>query len=125
MRTSEIAWAAGLFEGEGSVVHLGGATSKRWCCALAMVDRDVVEHFFEVVQVGRMYGPYGYRNDLKRKRKHHKPYWRWAVANRDGVLLLYRMFRRWMGVRRLAKLEQAAADVRTIAVTRERKRRFR
>lgn len=39
----EIAWAAGLFEGEGSIYYT--AMNDSWILGLAMCDRDVVERF--------------------------------------------------------------------------------
>jgi hypothetical protein len=55
----EIAWAAGLFEGEGCISYI-----RPWGrepdiqAALAMTDEDVVRRFDEIVDRGRVYGPY-------------------------------------------------------------------
>jgi hypothetical protein len=50
----EIAWAAGLFEGEGSITHVYGRTQLR----IHMTDFEVLERFLEIIGAGRIYGPY-------------------------------------------------------------------
>jgi hypothetical protein len=57
---SEIAWAAGLFEGEGScygTVRSDRYNTRRIRMNLRMTDQDVVERFAKVVGVGSVYGP--------------------------------------------------------------------
>lgn len=46
----EVAWAAGLFEGEGTITLNGVAKSPR--LKLSMVDADVVRRFHAIVGVG-------------------------------------------------------------------------
>lgn len=56
MRTpgEEIAWAAGLFEGEGCMTRSGSQKVMR----LVSTDEDTVRRFWEIVAVGKVYGPY-------------------------------------------------------------------
>jgi hypothetical protein len=51
----EIAWAAGLFEGEGCFTAQGQARGKYYGVAkLSMVDAQIVERFAAIVQVGHL-----------------------------------------------------------------------
>ena len=47
-----IEWAAGLFEGEGTIVSNKDNT---WYLQMSMVDEDVVKTFLDVVGVGKFY----------------------------------------------------------------------
>lgn len=63
----EMAWAAGLFEGEGSI----GAKRLQ----LKMISEESVRRFGAVIGVGKVYGPYGpYPSQLGKK-----PYWMWVA----------------------------------------------
>jgi hypothetical protein len=53
-RNVEIAWAAGLFEGEGCVTEI----NRRFALAVKNTDEEVIR-FDEIVGLGRMYGPLG------------------------------------------------------------------
>ena len=55
--TEEQAWAAGLFDGEGSVTVCGG----RRRLQLKMVDESSVRRFAAAVGRGFVYGPYANR----------------------------------------------------------------
>jgi len=65
---TEIAWAAGLFEGEGSITQSGGILHLR----LKMTDESVVRRFEEAVRYGEVYGPYDYQYSDRIIRK---PFW--------------------------------------------------
>lgn len=105
-----IAWAAGLFEGEGSISAFGARKHQR-SIALAMTDEDVILRFAAVMKVGKIYGPYGYANGKSRRREHHKQYWRWTVADKEGVTVAAQMLLPFMGQRRSAKLKEAIEAV--------------
>lgn len=51
----EIAWAAGLFEGEGCITVSNGRPVMR----LNSTDADTPRRFCEIVGAGKVYGPYG------------------------------------------------------------------
>jgi hypothetical protein len=88
-REEEIAWAAGLFEGEGCLTRRRGGDP---VARLVSTDEETPLRFCEILQVGRVYGPY--RQDQRRK-----PFWAW-IANGwdayDTVVLLGP----WLGERR-------------------------
>ena len=105
-----IAWAAGLFEGEGSIVSFGARKHQR-SLTLAMTDEDVVFRFAAIFGVGKVYGPYSYKNDSNRRREHHKQYWRWSVSDKEGVTTVAKMLLPFMGQRRSAILNEAIEAV--------------
>jgi hypothetical protein len=88
-----MAWAAGLFEGEGSF----SCASSRVMSRLSSTDEDVVRKFREVVRVGRVYGPamHGHLGT--------KPLWTWQVTAFEDVQAIVAMFWRWLGQRRRKK----------------------
>lgn len=92
-------WAAGLFEGEGSighkVAHRGTRTYKYPRLQLAMTDEDVVRRFHEVVGEGRVNGPYRNQADFK-------PYWAWAAQNSAAERVMARLLPH-LGARRSAR----------------------
>jgi hypothetical protein len=85
-------WAAGLFEGEGSMTNSGGCLDVR----LKMTDEDVVRRFEEVVGYGTVYGPYNYEYGDGIKRK---PHWVWVALSYDALEVLDLLWA-WLGQRR-------------------------
>jgi hypothetical protein len=67
-RELDIAWAAGLFEGEGSIVI---SREGRVALQVHMTDEDVMRHLAEVLG-GNITGPYQYQQPDGHKRK---PFW--------------------------------------------------
>lgn len=99
-REQEIAWAAGLFEGEGSfVARKKQSTQKQYFSAvLETSDQDVLLRFLEVVGVGKVSGPYT-------GQKRVKPTWRWAAYGLEGKQAA-EIFRPFLGLRRTARLDE-------------------
>ena len=69
MRKSDLAWAAGFFEGEGSVgafktgrPRKDGTRRIGVSLSINQVDRECLDRFREVVGVGRIYGLEGSLN---------------------------------------------------------------
>lgn len=62
-----IAWASGLFEGEGTV---------RRKLEIEMTDKDVITKFWDIVNCGNVY---------YRERPNVKPIWRWRAGNKQDV----------------------------------------
>ena len=105
-----IAWAAGLFEGEGTVIAFGSRKHQR-SLALSMTDEDVVLRFAATIGAGKIYGPYGYASSTSRRREHHKQYWRWSVSDKEGVIAVASALLPFMGARRKAKMIEAIEAV--------------
>lgn len=97
----EIAWAAGLFEGEGCFSSKRSQnTARRYPNAcLSMTDEDVVRKFFHIVRTGAVYGP------VVRKNKKWKPQWKWSVSRYEDVAEIGKLFLPWLGWRRQQQLK--------------------
>ncbi len=74
----ELAWAAGLFEGEGYI----GMSRVSPAMSLASTDEDVVQKFNQVVGLGRVCGPYTYTYTYRKK---SKPIWVWRAGGFTNV----------------------------------------
>lgn len=91
-----LAWAAGLFEGEGWIrvkpahVELG----------LKMTDEDVVRRFAEVLGIGYVDGPI-------QPSGNRKLIWTWHLAQGEFVRVFLEAIEPWMGKRRTAKIKEA------------------
>lgn len=101
---TDIAWAAGIFEGEGTIGFrqrkCGRAPADLRVC---MVDRDVVERFADIVGVGRM--------ALKKKTydKNHQPQWQLVITGQENITAVLRLFYPYLGERRRAAADQVLA----------------
>lgn len=95
----QIAWAAGLFEGEGSICVKRDARTERVYMRLVMstTDRDVMERFAEVVACGNVTGPTWHTMSKK-------PIWRWCVSIEEEVRRLADLFSPFLGKRRRTAL---------------------
>ena len=94
----EIAWAAGLFEGEGCFDHSAG-NAHRPRATMSLTDKDVLERFMAAVGAGTM-GP------SKRRAGHHKEAWQWWT-NEAEFHIVYALLKPWLGPRRIAAAEAA------------------
>lgn len=96
MTDCEIAWAAGLFEGEGCIT-----ICKRECRPTArinMTDEDVIRRFHAIVGIGKVYGPY-------QSAGNRKPYWTWYARQADAFVVI-EMLADWLSHRRLERTEE-------------------
>lgn len=94
----EIAWAAGLFDGEGSITH----TDRDLQLLLKNTDLELVERFDLIVGRGHAYGPYLYES---RDGYNRKPAWCW-VAQGDAAHDVVDLLARWLSRRRLEQARQ-------------------
>jgi hypothetical protein len=95
---AQIAWAAGLFEGEGTIVDSTGSVQLR----VKMTDLDVLEKLLDVFGVSAIYGPYesGSRDGHVRK-----PHWIW-VYTEPFVRKVFEAMAPWLGARRIARARE-------------------
>jgi hypothetical protein len=99
----EIAWAAGLFEGEGSL----GYYSKKCSATLVTTDRDVLERFAAVVGLGkiekspRMPRPSNFAK---------KPQWVWKAVSFEDVQAIVAAFWPWLGERRRQRVAEVLRE---------------
>lgn len=113
-RSLEVAWAAGLFDGDGSTStkrksRRDGATFYTVCAGLAQSGPqgvpEVLSRFLRVVGFGRIYGPYRWRNTSV-------PGYEWKIASyRELVALEALLGPHLSGPKR----EQAKAALSTFA----------
>lgn len=99
-RLVQVAWAAGLFEGEGTIGYQEQNGRIRVRFALATTDLDVLEHFREAVGCGYINGP-------KWRELSTKPIWLWAATSRADAALLSDLLYPFLGDRRRSALERA------------------
>lgn len=107
---TEVAWAAGLFDGEGSTSiqfdkrRIGSKGTFRLSLAQAGDDRatEVLERFRSAVGGGKIYGPYQ-PPPPSRKPKYH-----WYVHNTEALVVLNRL-RPYLS--RAKKLQAALVEV--------------
>lgn len=107
MTECELAWVAGLLEGEGCFrLH---RDNQRWGSRrytylrprviCAMTDRDVIDRLQAVTGMGRI--------GLGRKTAPgHKTYWQWTVSRDNDAIELMRTLYPHMGERRRNKIEE-------------------
>ena len=86
-----VAWAAGIFEGEGSINIIPNRPS---CASLqvSMTDLDILERLQDI------FGGYIY---TKQKQKpHHKQGWTWQMSRKADVYATLEKLLPWFGERR-------------------------
>lgn len=113
-RREGIIWAAGLFEGEGSLTtkpapEAEPGTRGGWAMQLSSTDEDVVRRFASIVGCGTVYGPY--TNKGRHAQGRWRPYWKWACQARDQVYGLLAKLYPFLGSRRRARAAEAMADL--------------
>lgn len=107
-----VAWAAGLFEGEGSIIWATVRNRnpklppwKRCGLSLHMTDEDVVRKFHSIVGVGKVNGPYNYSTkNTKRKSSCY-----WNVQSFEKMQAVIVMFWPWLGERRRNRYKEILA----------------
>lgn len=102
---SEIAWAAGLFEGEGNLT----ITTTHCNAGLVTTDKDVLERFRTIVGFGSIY----HRTEPSRP-SHYKPQWLWRATSARDTLALIELFRPWFGERRSARADEVWAQAKLV-----------
>jgi len=104
----QIAWAAGILEGEGcfSIFKRASSTTnhKQLCIQCTMTDRDVITKLADIFGVGRIseVQPTG----TKRDGTPYKLAYKWAVDNHAGQRLILESIMPHLGERRKAKAEE-------------------
>ena len=73
-RESLLAWAAGLFDGEGTIY----ASKGRIRASVHMTDLDILETFQS------NFG--GFIHPQKKQKEHHKKSWRWSLQSADQAI---------------------------------------
>ena len=91
--STQLAYIAGLFDGEGSVDYAQRFVKKRenrpnsykcWsiCCTVSMTDKPVVKWLHETLQLGTIC--LRVKNKSPSSKPHWKDQWRWRCRHRDA-----------------------------------------
>ncbi len=103
----EIAWCAGLFEGEGSVfqvnqIRSNGKNYQYLRAVLKMTDLDIVEKFHKLVGCGTLH----HQTDKCKSEQpgHWKRHYTWQLTKREDLEELMILFWEHLGERRRAKI---------------------
>ena len=110
LTVAEIAYIAGLFDGEGCVTcklkptkrkDRGDKVYKQWYirCEMSMTEKEVIEWVHETLGFG-----WSREKKYSKRPKHHKRQWRWSCGYRDALTFAKLM---WPHAQvKLHKLEQ-------------------
>ena len=89
MNANDLAYMAGLFDGEGSVSYYQRKEKRKgkkkaynfWIirCEMSMTDEDVMKWFHETLNFGTL-------NERKKLRPGRKRIWRWRCKHRDALV---------------------------------------
>ena len=95
MTSTQLAWAVGLFEGEGCMTWRD-KEHKRPYLKMSMTDFDVVEKFLDVIGVGRL-------DFIDKKNPKWKHQLQWRTTNERDCRNILSMFLPYFGNRRAHK----------------------
>lgn len=117
-KREELAWAAGVFEGEGFIGtydYRGHRPS--WMMSVEMTDEDVVRKLHRVMGLGKVYGPY-----LRKTGRCADPLptWVWRLARRCDIYAACVALFPFMGQRRQERMVEAIRELPPVGRTRRR-----
>lgn len=93
-----LAWAAGIFEGEGCI-SVSTKGRRRLKLSVSMTDRDVIEKLSRIIGLGSIGGPY--------TKVGLKDNWQWQVTSSEDVQAVLAAFWEFLCSRRKAKAVEA------------------
>lgn len=107
-RAEELAWAAGLFEGEGCFTSKtngrAGSTARYPVCEMRSTDKTTLDRFLRVVRIGKIYGPYPQygagAKDSKYAGRVYKPVWTWTAYGPEKVGAILKLLKPGLSKRR-------------------------
>jgi hypothetical protein len=90
----ELAWAAGLFDGEGNIhISYSRSAGKRMpylSLSIHQVDPYVLHRFLGAVGIGKVLGPYRYL------RRNWKPQWHYVVQAQGSIISVVELLWPWL-----------------------------
>lgn len=105
LTAEDIAWLAGLFEGEGwlTIQH---PTEKKFQIptGITMTDEDVIKHVHDLVGVGKLYGPYKPKGSIGKKMR-----WGWRINKVKDAVEFLSLIEPHLFNRRSTKIKAALA----------------
>ena len=114
MDREAIAWAAGLYEGEG---HIRSTTphSKSLQLLINMTDVEPLEQFRDTFAAGKVRGP--------TPRGEYKPIWHYGLYNFEQIQAIVAMMWPWLSPRRREQAMRVLMDLRARRESLEARRR--
>jgi hypothetical protein len=112
MSEPEIAWLAGIYDGEGSLSY--SKHSNAWVLSVNMTDQDVIDHLAQVTGVGVVAPRKLYPN--------RKQQWQWRVNMRVQQAVLLRAMHPWLSARRRARIAEFETWLETAGPGRSERR---
>jgi len=91
----ELAWVAGLLEGEGSFISRRTKTGYQISIQCRMNDKDIIERLQKLVDKGNIYNAID----------NHANGWAWHLSTKDDVFKLAKQLRLYMGQRRQKQID--------------------
>ena len=110
----ELAWAAGLFEGEGcfSMSSRGLGNAKRPSVYIGSTDKDVIDRFHAIV--GRGKRSFEFRKGQGSK----KSFYIWRSGAFETFQFIICLFWNWLGIRRRNRAKEILSLVRLVKTNR-------
>lgn len=105
MKTSDIAWASGLFDGEGWITAHAKDGRRYLRLGLGMTDEDSVRRFHEAVGVGAV--------RFDRRKLPASPLWAWGTSSFEDGQAVIAMLWPGLNARRRARAVEVLALVRS------------
>lgn len=105
----DLAWAAGLFEGEGCISMTKIKTRKdslKLSVAVCSTDEDVITAFTKIIGYGKKKGPY------KSSYPTGKIRWIWEVQNQPDCLAVLSLLLPYLCARRKAKAKLVITEIK-------------
>jgi hypothetical protein len=104
-RTRDLAWAAGLFEGEGCITHNGHRASKLTPkLVLVTADEDIANRFMSIVRCGIMRRQCATR--VRIHKSHYKDRWEWRVVGFERTQYVIALLWNGLGARRRERAKE-------------------
>jgi hypothetical protein len=109
-----IAWAAGLFEGEGTFGVFKNGKNSNPCTHMRIVmsDEDTVRKFHEVAGVGAVHGPQVMKNAKKLM-------WQWRCQKSGDIAILIHAFYPYLSIRRQLKADEILNYINNMPMRRQ------
>ena len=109
-RAEKIAWATGIFEGEGCVFLAKKQTSQGTLLygsiAIGMTDEDVIRKIRDIFGCGNIY--------VQKRRPGLKTMYSWRTRSRADFITVANLIRPMLGRRRLARLLEVESQAATV-----------
>ena len=103
----DIAWAAGILEGEGcfsSDRDKRRKTTKKLSIRCQMTDQDIILRLHDIFAFGSVY-------KRKTRHEHHKQAWEWRVTKQDDIETVIYKILPYLGIRRSEKAKELLAYI--------------